>query len=72
MKFSNFMTRGWGFLLPVLSRGEGFVHNDCPGGGVVFALFKSCPGGLSPRGMVMDEIDTCIKHTNAHTFYPER
>ena len=34
------------------------MQNDCPGGRV-FAPFKSCPGGLS-RGMVMDEIDTCI------------
>ena len=24
VKFSNFMSRGWGFRLPVLSRGEGF------------------------------------------------
>ena len=24
VKFSNFMSRGWGFWLPVLSRGEGF------------------------------------------------
>ena len=28
-----------------------------PGGGRVFAPFKSCPGG---GGMVLDEIDTCI------------
>ena len=27
--------------------------------GVGFSPFKSCPGGLS-RGMVLDEIDTCI------------
>ena len=44
--------------------GRVFVHNDCPGGRV-FAAFKSCPGGLSlgggGGGVVMDEIDTCIK-----------
>ena len=28
--------------------------------GRVFAPFKSCPGGLSQGGMVLDEIDTCI------------
>ena len=44
VKFSNFMSQGWGFWFPVLSRGEGFVHNDCPGGRV-FAPFKSCPRG---------------------------
>ena len=48
VKFSNFMSRGWGFLLPVCLEGRVFVHNDCPGGrGRVFAPFKSCPGGLS-------------------------
>ena len=61
VKFSDIMSRGWGFRLPVLSLGEGFcTHTDCPGGRV-FAPFKLCPGGLSPRrGMVLDEIDTCI------------
>ena len=39
--------------------GRVFVHSGCPGGRV-FAPFKSCPGGLSRGGMVMDEIDTCI------------
>ena len=43
----------------------------CPGGGILytmivpggkgFALFESCPWGLSRgRGMVLDEIDSCI------------
>ena len=54
MKFSNFMSRGWGFWLPVLSQGEGFC-TQWLSGGRVFAPFKSCPGG-----MVLDEIDTCI------------
>ena len=48
MKFSNFMSRGWGF-----------VHSDCPGGGFLLPSSRVpgiCPGG----GMVMDEIDICI------------
>ena len=39
-----------------------FVHNDCLGG----LLSSSCV----PGGMVMDEIDTCIEHTNAKCFFP--
>ena len=43
-----------------MSRGEGFIHNDCSRRRV-FAPFKSCPGDLSQKGgMVFDEIDTCI------------
>ena len=54
VKFSKFISRGWGFRLPFLSLGKGFVDNDCPRGRI-FAPFKSCPGG-----MVMDETDICI------------
>ena len=39
--------------------GRAFVHNDCPGGRV-FAPFKSFSRG---GGMVLDEIDTCIRVT---------
>ena len=46
VKFSNSMSRGWGFLLSFLSRREGFVHNDFPGGRF-FAPFRSCPRSLS-------------------------
>ena len=55
MKFSYFMSRGWGFDSLFCPEGRVFVHSDCPGG---FAPFKSCPGGGG--GMVLDEIDTCI------------
>ena len=34
------------------------MHNDCPRGRG-FAPFKSCPG-VCPRGMVLDETDSCI------------
>ena len=49
VKFSNCMSQGWGFWLPVLSRGEGILHNDCLKGRVSAPL-KSCPGGLSRGG----------------------
>ena len=56
VKFSNFMPQGWGvFVHNECPEGRPFVVNDCPRG-TVFAPFKSCPG----RGMVLDEIDTCI------------
>ena len=49
VKFSNCMSRGWGFDSLFRPEGRVFVHNDCPVGSV-FAPFKSCPGK-----MVMDE-----------------
>ena len=54
--FSNFMSQGWGFSLPVLSRGEGFCTQWLSQGG----LLPSCRVlGVCPReGKVMDEIDT--------------
>ena len=55
VKFSNFISRGWAFDSLFCPEGRVFVHNDCPGGGRVFAPFKSCP-----EGMVLDEIDTSI------------
>ena len=60
MKFSNLMSLGWAIDSLYCPEVRVFVENDCPWG-KVFAPFKSCPGGLSRgRGMVMDEIDTCI------------
>ena len=60
VKFSNFMSRGWGFdslfcpegrvLYTMIVPGEGFLLSSSPVPGV-------CPSG----GMVLDEIDTCIK-----------
>ena len=49
VKFSNFLFLYFGGAFDSLFCPEGrvFVHNDCPGGGRVFAPFKSCPGGLS-------------------------
>ena len=49
VKFSNFMSRGWGFDPLFCPEGRVFVHNDCPGGRA-FAPFKSCPGDLSRGG----------------------
>ena len=67
MKFSNFVSRGWGFDSLFCLKGRVFVHNDCPGRRI-FAPFKSCPpGGLSQAGMVLNEIDTCIKKTTEST-----
>ena len=57
VKFSNFMSQEWAFESLFCPKGMVFVHNDCPRG-MVFVRFKSCPRG---GGMVMDEIDTCIK-----------
>ena len=49
-----------GLLTPCSVPTRGFLYTMIVpgGGGRGFALFKSCPGG-----MVMDEIDTCIKGT---------
>ena len=58
VKFSNFMSRGWALTRCFVPRGWCFVHNDFPGGRV-FALFKSCPRGLSQGGGVVLG-DTCI------------
>ena len=54
VKLSNFMSQGWGFWLPVLSRGEGFC-TQWLSHGRVFTPFNSCIGE-----MILDEIDTCI------------
>ena len=58
-KFSNFMSRGGASDFLFCPKGRVFVHNDCPTRRV-FAPFKSCPWG-GGGGMVLDEIDTCIK-----------
>ena len=56
VKFSNFMSRGGGaFDSLFCPEGRGFAHSDCPG----FLLPSSRVPGFV-RGMVMDEIDTCI------------
>ena len=39
--------------------GRGFVHNDCLGGRV-FAPSSRVPG-VCPGGMVLNEIDTCMR-----------
>ena len=52
VKFSNFMSRGLGFWLPVLSQGERFCTEWLPQGRV-FAPFKSCPWGLSGGGWLL-------------------
>ena len=36
------------------------VHNDCPGGGFLLPSSR-VPGVCSGGGMVLGEIDTCIK-----------
>ena len=56
------MSRGSGFWLPFLSRGEGFCTQWLSRRGV--PPFKSCPGG----GMVIDEIDTCITISTTYHF----
>ena len=59
VKFSNFMSWGWGFLTPCSVPRGGFLYTlIVPGGG--FLLPSSCVLGACPRGMVLDEIDTCI------------
>ena len=48
VKFSNFMSGGWGFRLPFLSRG-GFLYTMIvPGGG--FLLPSTLVSGVCPRG----------------------
>ena len=49
VKFSNFMSRGGAFDSLFCPKGRVFVHNDCPRA-KAFALFKSCPGGMSQGG----------------------
>ena len=50
MKFSNFVP-GVGLLTPCI----------VPSGGFLYRMIVPGVGGLS-GGMVMDEIDTCIRH----------
>ena len=45
VKFSNFMSQGWGFFCP---EGRVFVHIDCPGGWFLLPssrVLGVCPGG---------------------------
>ena len=44
MKFSNFMSQGWGFDSLFCPEGRVFVHNDCPGGGFLLPSSR-VPGG---------------------------
>ena len=55
VKFSNFMSRGGAFDSLSCPEGRVFVHNDCPGGRFLL------PSSRVPGGMIMDEIDTCIR-----------
>ena len=74
VKFSNFMSREWGFWLPILSRGEGFCMQWFSWG-KSFCSLQVVPGVYpGGRGMVLDEIDTCIsrkdrKHLFANMFF---
>ena len=64
VKFSNFMSRRWGFNFDSLFCPEGrdFVNNDCPGGGGgVFLPPSSRVPWFVHGGMVLDETDSCIK-----------
>ena len=58
VKFSNFMSRGWGFDSLFCPEGRGFVYNDCLGGG--FLSHSSRVPWVCLGGMVLGEIDTCI------------
>ena len=55
MKFSKFMSRGGAFDSLFCPEGRVFVHNDCPEGDGFCSLQV-----VSGRGMVLDEVDTCI------------
>ena len=59
----GFMSQGWGLLTPCFVPRGGFLYITIVPRGRVFVPFKSCPGSLSQGGggMVLDEIDTCIK-----------
>ena len=54
-EFSIFMSREWAFYFLILSWGRVFVHSDFPGGGFL------SPSSHIPKGMVLDEIDSCIE-----------
>ena len=54
VKFSTFMSRGWGFDSLFCPEGRVFVRNDCPGGRVLL------PSSRVRGGLV--EIDPCIKY----------
>ena len=58
VKFSNFMSQGWGFDSLFCPEGRVFVNNDCPRGGFL------PPSSRVPGGMVLDEIDSCIMWQN--------
>ena len=62
VKFSNFMLRGWGFWLSVLSRGEGFC-TQWLSRGECFCILQVVSGG---GGMVLDKIDTCLSWVKAY------
>ena len=68
MKFFDFMSQGWGFRLPVLSRGEGFC-TQWLSRGRVFTL-QVVSQGFVPGGMVLDEIDSCIR-TDCSIFFEQ-
>ena len=62
-----------GALTPCFVSRGGFLY-DC-GEGRVFAPFRSYPGGLfwgRGRGVVLDEIDTCIRKLNSLSISPQK
>ena len=71
MHLWNFLTLcpgGGAFDSLFCPEGKVFVQNDCLGGGVL--LPSSRVPGVCPGGMVLDEIDTCIKvSANKQTFF---
>ena len=61
VKFSNFMSQGWGFWLPVLSLGEGSCTQWLSQGEGFCSLQVVSRGFVPEEGMVLDETDTCIR-----------
>ena len=50
--------------------GRAFVHNDCAWGGLL--LPSNRVPGVSPGGMVLDEIDTCIMQNKTNLYLSEQ
>ena len=64
VKFSNFMSQGWGFLTPYSARRGEFLYTLIVPG--FFLPSSRVPGvysgGGGGEGMVLDETDTCIRN----------
>ena len=71
VKFSNFMSRGWGFWLACsVPRGGLLYTMIVPGGGLL--LPSNRVPGVSPGGMVLDETDTCIMQNKTNLYLSEQ